>query len=1182
MSNHRAQRYLLEIVALSMIVLLFLEEMTLFSLQSKSKYRASSGHCLPQTVDTFLSSANASAITDFTALPIGTLLPNANLSTVFQHYLSTSFVLDRGLRAFPHFIPQEQLPGRQDVTLSTHAILSQASIEQVRQTATLWDGPVSCAVWLAGDPVSEMEKLHTLTQAHAADFGKTTFHVVWTTGSYEGPAVHVNHLMRVAVAAAKSQFIIVSDSPLLPSPGMHSRLVVLVSSSKWRSLLHLGSNAILIPVFQTTCSPMLGSNRATGPRSKADAADMLKPVAEQLLEALGHTRAPRPEELASHFSKWWSNKGIIPSQTGGLDSAILVSRRWGLLPDLPASTSDTQCMLRMMACWRKELNVAGYSFFMDAESYFAGSPGRQGQSARRATGSQGAQFQKNLQERYGQFEGRQAQAGTTFIPGVEWQTFEVQQCAEQRADSGLSVTCGTHEFARPTVVQGGGVMLGENLTAFTAFARARREVAREEITLVTQISYDPAKMVRLVEAARRWEGAVSVSVLLNASNGELAELVDLAADIVRYQEALAGTSFHVVYGESRLYPFNHLRNVAMNAVDSNFAFLVDVDLVPSPGLREGLHKWMRDTRPELEDWVQNGKGVLVIPAFEQTKEEFMQKGVHAYAEAVEQLPKSTSELAILYDEGRITMFHERFKAGHGPTDYSKWFSKPIQSYEIQYSRGYEPYVVVGVHGLQPQFNGKMMGWGKNKISWLQELHFAGYEFTVLSGGFLIHIWHPGGGDSCRQMDEKVQGFYNAKLQEMAYKYEVETKEHMLDLTRILNNENCGRKSDHKKRKRHNHYYHHHHHDDDDDHDDVDDRHRYRRQRLTNTDTGDEGLHRDRLQVDAPEGEGQPKASDAGMHGIDSHRFVFVGGPHHAGTTLMAMLIGGHGDVSGFHDTPAARFEDEGQYLQSVYPTDAKLGGMGKYAFKPNSHLTEQSAICTENSQRKLFASWAKYWDLSRPVLAEKTPSNIVMSRFIQKLFTPERTKFVFVIRHPLGATKHFWARDRGGKVQNHCGRPLIEHWLKQMVILAQDLPYLRNARVVVYEQFMNSPESYHKKLLHFLELDEARGARLFFETDGKNSRGGRKRVRGSGKRLLNFHGEKDVHITSGRATIQIAQEKGMSWKSTFEQMTRGSKACEPMMAQLEESVNRFGYSLLNPDVVTPPLPFQRWLLRGDR
>ena len=51
--------------------------------------------------------------------------------------------------------------------------------------------------------------------------------------------------------------------------------------------------------------------------------------------------------------------------------------------------------------------------------------------------------------------------------------------------------------------------------------------------------------------------------------------------------------------------------------------------------------------------------------------------------------------------------------------------------------------------------------------------------------------------------------------------------------------------------------------------------------------------------------------------MPDHTYVFVGGLHRSGTSLLARSLEAHPSVSGFRDTGVP--EDEGQHLQSVYP-----------------------------------------------------------------------------------------------------------------------------------------------------------------------------------------------------------------------------------------------------------------------
>ena len=128
-----------------------------------------------------------------------------------------------------------------------------------------------------------------------------------------------------------------------------------------------------------------------------------------------------------------------------------------------------------------------------------------------------------------------------------------------------------------------------------------------------------------------------------------------------------------------------------------------------------------------------------------------------------------------------------------------------------------------------------------------------------------------------------------------------------------------------------------------------------------------------------------------------HRFVFVGGLHRSGTRMMARTIAAHPDVSAFAGTGVP--EDEGQHLQTVYPKPSARQQAGRFAFVRGAHLTERSPLVTTESRHTLFSEWSRYWDLTCPWLLEKSPPNLIMTRFLQELFPSSR--FVIVLRHPI-------------------------------------------------------------------------------------------------------------------------------------------------------------------------------------
>ena len=253
---------------------------------------------------------------------------------------------------------------------------------------------------------------------------------------------------------------------------------------------------------------------------------------------------------------------------------------------------------------------------------------------------------------------------------------------------------------------------------------------------------------------------------------------------------------------------------------------------------------------------------------------------------------------------------------------------------------------------------------------------------------------------------------------------------------------------------------------------------------------------------------------------EGQRFVFVGGLHRSGTSLLARWLAEHPSISGFSGTGA--YEDEGQHLQTVYPVEQAHGGVGRFGFAPESHLTEDSPLVTEANRRRLMSEWGRYWDLDKPVLIEKSPPNLTKMRFFQAVFPS--AYFIVVMRHhaAVATATQKWSRKIARWFRPH---RLVRHWVRCHEIVAVDAPRLDRLTVVRYEDLMSDPDAEIRRLFRFLDLEPP---------------------------------PLEHPVTTGLNEEYLERWRG-NGRNPFKYLyTRG------IAARYERSVNRFGYSFREP------------------
>jgi hypothetical protein len=109
-------------------------------------------------------------------------------------------------------------------------------------------------------------------------------------------------------------------------------------------------------------------------------------------------------------------------------------------------------------------------------------------------------------------------------------------------------------------------------------------------------------------------------------------------------------------------------------------------------------------------------------------------------------------------------------------------------------------------------------------------------------------------------------------------------------------------------------------------------------------------------------------------------------------------------------------------------------------------------LLTWANQRKLYAEWARYWNTSKPVLVEKSPTHALRMRLLQTMFNADRSFFLVILRHPLATMRDRYQLHEGKRFLD-CGDYQIRHWLLIQQSMFADLERIKNKLVVHYEDF---------------------------------------------------------------------------------------------------------------------------------
>lgn len=210
------------------------------------------------------------------------------------------------------------------------------------------------------------------------------------------------------------------------------------------------------------------------------------------------------------------------------------------------------------------------------------------------------------------------------------------------------------------------------------------------------------------------------------------------------------------------------------------------------------------------------------------------------------------------------------------------------------------------------------------------------------------------------------------------------------------------------------------------------------------------------------------------------RFVFVGGLQRSGTTLLGRLLAQHPDMSGLVGTGTA--EDEGQFVQNVYPDDHRMGAVRgsrgqavAWGYHQEAHLTERDLIRYPDAGQRLVQAWEPYLESpAASVVVEKSPSNVAKTRFLEASIPG--SCFVIITRHPIvqALAVRKWGTRAMRTGLNFTG--ILDHWLHVMGHFSADRPQLERVTVCSYEELVSEPKALLERLHEFIGVPR-------FETD---------------------------------------------------------------------------------------------------
>ncbi|MHC0052115.1 sulfotransferase family protein [Actibacterium sp. D379-3] len=126
------------------------------------------------------------------------------------------------------------------------------------------------------------------------------------------------------------------------------------------------------------------------------------------------------------------------------------------------------------------------------------------------------------------------------------------------------------------------------------------------------------------------------------------------------------------------------------------------------------------------------------------------------------------------------------------------------------------------------------------------------------------------------------------------------------------------------------------------------------------------------------------------------QYLFICGLHRSGTTLLEQMLSALYDVAVLRADAVP--ENEGQFLQDVYPRAGLHGGPGRFAFDRAMYPAPPPPDKAAALKQRLMCCWTPWIDGEGRSFVEKSPPNITKIGWLRAVFPGAR--FIIISRDP--------------------------------------------------------------------------------------------------------------------------------------------------------------------------------------